>query len=755
MDKETQNMIAEFVSEGFDALDTNEPLIEELAASNNSEQINAIFRVFHTLKGLSGFFEMRVLHHLTHEAETMLDLIRKQNKPQSEDVISVIYATFDLLRNILQIISVEHTDTAAQYDVENMVFILNSTMQEISEKDNKYSQDLVIDFGQDEDTSTNTDYSSDNISDSNSNNFSEESNSNSSLDMQSFISPEMIEQYLASSMELVELSENNLIILEKEPDNEALVAETFGAIHSLKGNSGFMGYKEIEEISIDIETILDSLRNKELEIDQNIVTILLSSIEQIKTRLIAIKGTESKADQIIRENSEVEKTISQTQKIEDSEIEKDYQNDKNIETINEHNSHPANKQQKLKEVSAIKKDQFSNNSTIQRNDIRVETNKIDKLFDLVGELITIESMVTKNPDITNLELPNFMKAANMLNKITRELQEISMSIRMMPIESLFNKMKRLVRDVSIKMKKKIELEISGQETEMDKNVIDEIADPLVHILRNAIDHGVESPETRLANGKSETGKIKLSAKYEGNEILIVIEDDGAGINRNIIVEKAIERGLISANDKLTDKEVFMLIFEPGFSTAKQITDISGRGVGMDVVKKNIEKLRGSIDIDSKLNFGSTFTLRIPLTLAIMESMLIRIGDSQFALPILSLRESFKCQKENITVTMDGLEVVKIRKEVLPIIRIHELLNIETTSKRLEDGILMVIETRDKRVCLFADEIVGQQQAVIKGLSEYIGKVAGIMGCMILGDGSIGLILDIESLIALADISEAA
>jgi two-component system chemotaxis sensor kinase CheA len=388
---------------------------------------------------------------------------------------------------------------------------------------------------------------------------------------------------------------------------------------------------------------------------------------------------------------------------------------------------------------------------IKEKYIRVETSKIDKLFDLVGELITIESMVTHSPDLRGLYLQNFNKSASMLNKITRELQEISMSIRMMPLEGLFNKMKRLVRDVSLKMNKKVNFIVSGQETEMDKNVIDEIADPLVHILRNAIDHGIESVEDRIAKGKRETGNISLSARYEGNEILIIVEDDGAGISRDAIIRKTQEKGILKvAPETLSNKEVFALIFEPGFSTAQTITDISGRGVGMDVVKKNIEKLRGSVDINSVEGKGSKFTLRIPLTLAIMEAMLIRVGGSKFALPILSIRESFRPNPKSITITMDGLEVVKVRQEVFPIMRLHELFSLDSDSKMLDEGILIIIEERERKVCLFADEIVGQQQAVIKGFSDYIGKVPGVTGCMILSDGSIGLILDIESLIDMAE-----
>ena len=251
-------------------------------------------------------------------------------------------------------------------------------------------------------------------------------------------------------------------------------------------------------------------------------------------------------------------------------------------------------------------------------------------------------MVAHNPDLADLELPSFQQAAGMLNKITRELQEVTLSIRMMPIEGLFNKMRRLVRDVSRKFNKQIDFEIYGQETEMDKNVIEEIADPLVHIIRNAIDHGVESPEVRREKGKPETGHIKLGARYEGNQILITIEDDGAGLNRDRILKKALDKGLLRGDPtKMTDSEIWKLIFEPGFSTAAEVTEISGRGVGMDVVRRNIEKLRGTVRIDCQEGQGSRFTLRLPLTLAITDAMLVRVGSARYAIPILAIRESFR------------------------------------------------------------------------------------------------------------------
>jgi two-component system chemotaxis sensor kinase CheA len=782
LDEETKEMLQAFVSEAFDSLDTSEHLIEMLKINDNPEDVNTIFRVFHTIKGLSGFFGQKVINNLTHEAETLLDIIRRNLNPLSEDTLSIIYATYDFLRELLQQVSVEYTDIAGLDASEDMIFIIKDAIcnlqnvKEVKPSNSEKTVDKIDNSSKSTEIHSlqNGSESIAKIKDTSETNDFEDNDD-------SLLSDDMFIQYFINCNDLIEVVSNNLIILEKDPENMNLIAESFGAIHSLKGNSGFMGFAEIEEIAMDTETILDSVRQKELLIDETIISILLSNVEIITNRLLVLQSGKKAVEkqpqpetkttvQLPQTNAgEIEKLLQPAIKEEIMMVSPATVNIKtetksiteNIKAETKSIQEPEAAEEELHESehTDLKTDvsdtkmQFQGLNKILRKDIRVETGKIDRLFDLVGELLTIESMVINNPDLKGLNIPQFYKSANMLNKITRELQEVTMSVRMMPLDGLFNKMKRLVRDVSIKMQKKVELTISGQETEMDKNVIDEIADPLVHILRNSIDHGIEKNEARLKSGKNETGKINLSAKYEGNEILIIIEDDGGGINRTQILNKAISKNLISSNaEKMTDKEVYALLFEPGFSTAEKITDISGRGVGLDVVKKNIEKLRGSVDVESSIGKGTKFILRIPLTLAIMESMVIRVSDNYYALPILSITESFRVDPKNISKTMDGLELVKVRKNLMPVIRLHELFNRIPKHYELEKGILIIVESRNKKVCLFVDEIVGQQQAVVKSLTDYIGKVSGVTGCMIMGDGSIGLILDIEGIINMSEVT---
>jgi len=437
------------------------------------------------------------------------------------------------------------------------------------------------------------------------------------------------------------------------------------------------------------------------------------------------------------------------------DIEKDKENEgQKVESEKNEEIPKDSKSEKNKMLQKNNQEQKTSgtiNKSIKNKDIRVSLDKVDNLVDLVGELALAKMMVVQNPDLQKIDnLENFDRAVHQLNRIVSDLQYTSMSLRMVPIAATFKKMVRLVHDLSYKFNKKVKLETIGEETEIDKTVVDLIADPLVHLVRNAIDHGIEPVEERNAIGKPKTGKLIIEAKHEAGEVWIVIKDDGRGLDREKILEKAISSGLINTDgSNLTDEQVYKLIFEPGFSTAKNVTEISGRGVGMDVVRKNLEKIKGIVDIDSTKGRGTTFTLRIPLTLALMDGMLIQVGDSKFIIPLESIKESFRPKKEEITVTMDGQEIVKLRNELIPVIRLHELYDIEPLNYELEKSLLVTLEHERGKYCLAVDELLGQQQAVIKGLSEYIGNVEGVSGCTILGNGQVSLILDAGTIYELA------
>ncbi|MDR1117347.1 MAG: chemotaxis protein CheA [Oscillospiraceae bacterium] len=389
--------------------------------------------------------------------------------------------------------------------------------------------------------------------------------------------------------------------------------------------------------------------------------------------------------------------------------------------------------------------------TAKQNFISVNVNKLDKLMDLVGEIVTSESMVTKNPEVIKLQLESFEREGQQLRKLINELQEVVMSIRMLPLSTTFHKMQRIVRDMSKKVQKEVELVIIGEETEVDKNIIDNLSDPLMHLIRNAVDHGLENPEDRVKKNKPAAGRVTLEARNTGGDVFILVTDDGKGLNRSKIIKKATAQGLTTKPEsEISDKEAFSFIFLPGFSTNETVTEFSGRGVGMDVVRQNIDKVGGTISVESAKDEGSTFMIKIPLTLAIMEGMKLRVGDLVFIVPMLSIQESFKPDMKNVFLDPDGNEMIMIREKVYPIVRLHRIFDIPSQYENLADGILVMMNTENSTYCLFIDELIGEQQAVIKPLPSYIQKnnngMHGIGGCAILGDGSISLIIDINNLV---------
>jgi two-component system chemotaxis sensor kinase CheA len=387
----------------------------------------------------------------------------------------------------------------------------------------------------------------------------------------------------------------------------------------------------------------------------------------------------------------------------------------------------------------------------KQNLIAVDLNKLDALMDLVGEIVITESMVSGSADLEGLSLENFDKATRQLRKLTDELQDIVMSIRMVPVASTFQKMHRIVRDMNKKLNRDVELILMGESTEVDKTIIDGIVDPLMHLVRNAMDHGIEDKETRIASQKDPNGRIILSAQNVGGEIIITVSDDGKGLDPIQILEKAKSRNLLSKpENEYTEKEIFNLLTLPGFSTKDAVTEYSGRGVGLDVVKKNIEKLGGTITIESQRNVGTTVFIKIPLTLAIVSSMEIQVGEEIFAIPIANIRESFKATADQVFTDPDNNEMIMLRGTPYPVIRLNRVYNIEDGFENVEDGVFLLAESSEGTACLFADEILGKHQVVVKPLPAYLSRFnvssMGISGCTILGNGNISLILDVQGIL---------
>lgn len=745
IDNDQIEIIQEFVTESRDMIEQLEPQIIQLGQDSDPETMNAIFRLFHSMKGSAGFLEFDHMTRVAHAAENLLDLIRNGEITLVPEHVNLLCGACDFAKEALEMIESNYTDEdmvgAADVIAEKLhqaIELAKSGGSEVSAPpvDEPSAIDPTVEPEMDADADL----------------------------LQIEINDEMRQSFVTEGLELLQNAEQRLLAWGEKGEDPESLADLFRSIHSFKGNCGFFGFVDMEKLAHQMETILDRCKaGSPLSVD-NPADILLVALDLLQNAVNDISSGQpgliptldaSLSDLqkllppmlgeiLIGEGVKAEHIASAvaTQKKPVGEI-----------LIDQGAASPAQVNTALQKQQASKKNQpppaakpVARAATTQRQDIRVDLTKLDTLINLIGELVIAENMLIHNPDLKGLELENFNKAGQHMSKLVRELQELAMTIRMIPVSGLFRRMIRLVHDISAKSGKKVELVLLGEETEIDKTVIEIISDPLVHLLRNSLDHGLEPPDERLAAGKSEKGILTLSARHEEGEVWVTVKDDGRGLNRERILEKALSKGLIEGDGSdLSDKEIYNMIFLPGFSTAAKVTDISGRGVGMDVVKRNLEKIKGKIDVSSIPGQGSRIDLRIPLTLAIIDGMMVRVGDTTAILPTLSILEAFRPNQEQITLTPDGDELAKVRENFFPILRLYEILGKTPDSKVLSDGILIVLEHQDDRFCLFVDEIVGQQQTVIKGLSDFIGSVAGVSGCTILGDGGVSLILDIGSL----------
>ncbi len=723
---EDKEIILEFVNESSEGLEQAESnllkLEESLSAGGEiaSKTIDDIFRTFHSIKGSAGFLGFNLINKITHNAESLLDKIRKGRLTIAKSHIDIFLEVCDALQVILDHINQEFSEENFDESYEDLIKRLDTYgSQEAPAEESTETEKAAAEEEANPETETTLPENADLITD------------------------ELREQFVTESRELLDQMEQDLIQLEKDPQNEETLKSVFRALHSLKGNAGFLNLKDINEVAHQAETIFDLARNREIVLNSKQISLILKIIDFLRLavdgmaegRPVVIPGKLGLID-LLREMTKTKEDSTPEPKEEAEETRAGEEQATAKEKKEEENPEKNVKVPKVKKVGEV---------------IRVDVEKLNRLMDLVGEIVIAESMVSHHPELADLNLESFEKAIAYLQKNIRELQDLATSMRMIPLSGLFSKMRRLVRDISVKKQKQVELVISGGETEVDRSVIEHISDPLVHILRNSIDHGIEDKEERLKKGKPEQGVITLDARRVGGEIWIVIADDGRGLDKEKILKRAIERKLINEKtDKLTDDQIYNLIFTPGFSTAEKVTNISGRGVGMDVVKKNVEKIRGRIDVSTIPGQGTTIHLKIPLTTAIIDGMLMRVDQSLYAIPTLDIRESLQVQSQEVIDLVDGQEVIKVRDQIIPVIRLQELHNKTGAWRPLQEGIVVITQSTGHPVGFLVDEIVGQQQLVIKPLPHYIGKLPGVSGCAVLGDGNICLILDLASMVKIAE-----
>ena len=558
--------------------------------------------------------------------------------------------------------------------------------------------------------------------------------------------PEIIRDFILESREHLAQVEIQMITLEKEPEDGESINTVFRAFHTIKGLAGFMGLGDIQEVAHETETLLDLARNQKLSITSAVVDVVLAAADFLKSWLDRLEASLGGKDAgPAPEKSALVERIRRGALGEPCPSELPVQHEQTAEIAadsTERRSTPSS------EWTGPERRSGKGDRRAQENEsrsVKVDTAKLDFLVDMAGEMVIAQSMVRHHPELAALRSPAVLSSLAQLARITGDLQKAAMSMRMVPVGGLFQRMNRLVRDLARKTGKQAELEAIGGETELDRNVVEELADPLMHMVRNAADHGLELPEERRAAGKDPVGRIRLRASHQAGHIVIEIADDGRGLDREKILEKARRTGLVEDAAGLSDREVFNCIFHPGFSTASKVTDVSGRGVGMDVVKKQIQKLRGHVEIESVPGKGTSFFLRLPLTLAIIDGLVVGVGSERYVVPIFSVSEVLRPAAEMVFTVEDRREMALVRNHLLPVVRLYKRFAVAPRSELASESLLIVAEIAGKSFCLMVDELIGKQEVVIKSLGENLQNISGIAGGAILGDGRVGLILDLEGI----------
>lgn len=570
---------------------------------------------------------------------------------------------------------------------------------------------------------------------------------------------EIIGDFLIEADELIASLDNNLVTLESSPEDLNLLNEIFRAVHTIKGTSSFLGFEQVTTLSHKMEDILNKLRKAEIKVCPEIMDVSLEALDLLKLLLDNVRNgidEQINLDGILaRLQAKLDDAPDATAS--DSEPASEMSAAEVEATMVEGTTDPAI----AAAPSTDKPENSTTAATPSRNvadqTIRVDVDRLDALLNMTGELVLSRNGLMQSvgklgaEGETDLELEGINRAAKAVNFITTELQMAVMKMRMQPVSKVFGRFPRQVRDLARESDKKINLVISGESTELDKSVIEEIGDPLMHIIRNSCDHGLESSEERAEKGKPEQGTVRLLADQEGSHIIIKVEDDGRGFDIDAIRDKAVERGLIARDDvdRMPDREVFNFIFEAGFSTAKKITGVSGRGVGMDVVRTNIQKLNGTVDLDSKRDIGSTITIKLPLTLAIVQGLLVQCDEDVFVLPLSSVYETVKADGTEVYY-VNQRPVFRLRNEIIPLINLTAMINADADGFLMsERPYIVVVGLAERKLGLMIDRFLGQEEVVIKALGEYLGTTEGVAGATILGDGRIRLIVDLVGLFRLA------
>ncbi|OQY54696.1 MAG: chemotaxis protein CheA [Candidatus Parabeggiatoa sp. nov. 2] len=693
-----------FFEESFENLDMMESNLLDLEVGRiDKELINGIFRAAHSIKGGAGIFSFEHIVNFAHAAETLLDEMRNGEHIVTQSLIDLLLRSGDVLRMMLSALQ-ENTD----YDIQEAQACQDELQSALKDSmENPFADIDVADMLAAPVTKPAT---------------SEKPPSSATN----------------KGWRIVFKPDLSMLKTGNDPINLFRELASNGELEVKVDTSQIPAFAELDPQACYLNWELTLLADTERAAIDEIFEWVEDDCE------LHITALDSESPPSLPLQKEGEPTLEAAPALDKSEA-------PTVEAAKE----PADKREESgvgRIIGSVKDTKHTHSAThhaTEANSIRVGIDKIDNLINMVGELVITQSMLDQiGENLDNSHVTQLRDGLAQLERNTRELQESVMRIRMLPISFSFNRFGRLVHDLGTQLGKKVELKLSGEHTELDKTVLEKMSDPLVHLVRNALDHGIETPEQRRAAGKPETGVLHLHAFHQGGNIIIQISDDGAGFDVQKIRAKAIQKGLLSHEERPTNEQLYEFIFQPGFSTIEQVSDLSGRGVGMDVVRRNIRALGGTIEVKSKRGQGSTFSIRLPLTLAILDGQLVRVGQEIYILPLLSIIESLRAKPKLVNSLAGSAQVYRLRDEYIPILRLYDLFGITPRTTQLEQGLLVMVEGDGQKMGLFVDELLSQQQIVIKSLESNYQKVEGISGATILGDGSVALILDVAGLIRL-------
>jgi len=547
--------------------------------------------------------------------------------------------------------------------------------------------------------------------------------------------PELVGDFVLESREHLAAIESQLLTLEADPSSAEALNSVFRGFHTIKGLAGFLELWDVQKLAHETETVLERARSSQWALTPGAIDVILESADYLRRWLTHLESVLQ--NQPSDPPPPNEPLILRIRALSADSVEPEADLAQMAAAVESETAAPA-------EASAPSAAEPARRN--QTMAVKVDTAKLDYLVDMAGEMVIAESLVRHDPELGTLKSQVLQRKMAQMTRITAELQKTAMAMRLVPIGPLFRRMSRLVRDLSRQFGKQVQMETEGDDIELDRTIVEELSDPLMHMVRNAMDHGIEPPAERQAAGKAPTARLLLKAQHRAGQVVIEIADDGRGIDAAKIKARAIQKGLISADKELSESETYNLIFEPGFTTAAQVTNVSGRGVGMDVVRRHIEKLRGRIETRSSVGRGTAFLLKLPLTLAIIDGLVVGVGIERYIVPLFAVREMFRPTPETIWTVQQRCEMALVRGALLPVLRLYRRFNVKPRSEDPAQSILVVAEVEGTCYCLLVDELIGKQEVVIKSLGATFRNVTGVAGGAILGDGRVGLILDLERLL---------